>query len=116
MDKLYLNNKAWNTRKSDNWRNTFVVQDTYNLATNEIREEMGYMWTELGLVLKYVNGGGREDEWSDLFDYTSTTSGVVLLWEDVYAVHDQKRGFWQNAKSPTRIIGTKVNEIKVKTI
>ena len=32
------------------------VQSTHNPATDEIREEMAQMRTELGLVLKYVTG------------------------------------------------------------
>ena len=35
-------------------RNTFAVQSTHNLATDEIREELVQMRTELGLVLKHV--------------------------------------------------------------
>ena len=45
------------TRKSDIGRNTFAVQSTHNPATDEIREEMAQMRTELGLVLKEIIGG-----------------------------------------------------------
>ena len=54
------NNKGWSTRKSVTERNTSAVQYTHNPATDEIREEIAQMRTELGSVLKHITGGANE--------------------------------------------------------
>ena len=48
------------TRMSDTGQNTFVVQATDNLATNEIREEMAQIRIKLVLVFNHLSGGAEE--------------------------------------------------------
>ena len=60
LEKISQNNKALSSRKSDNGRNTYAVQSTHNPATDDIREEMAQMRTELGLVFKHIIRGAEK--------------------------------------------------------
>ena len=91
LEKIPRNNKAWSTRKSDTWRNTFAVQSTHYPATDEIREEMVQMRTELGLVLEHVTGVQKR--------YMHSTSNDECYYaEDFYAVNVQTGGFRPSAQ------------------
>ena len=48
LEKISRNNKAWSSRMSDTWRNTFAEQSTHNPAIDEIHEEMAQMKLSLG--------------------------------------------------------------------
>lgn len=45
LKKISLHNKAWSSTKSNNGRNTIVIQDTNNLTTDEMHEELAHMRT-----------------------------------------------------------------------
>ena len=58
----------------DTGRNTFVVKSINNPTTNEMHEELSQMRTELGLVLKHVNGGAEK---VNAINYLTKPSPVV---------------------------------------
>ena len=98
LEKTSRNNKAWSTRKSDTWRNTFAVQSTHYPATDEIREEMAQMRTELGLVLKHVTGGPGKINDVNYLSKPPPPNDECYYEEDSYEVNEQTRGFRPSAK------------------
>ena len=79
--------------RSDTRRNTFAVQSTHNPATNEIREEMAQMRTELGLVLKHVTGGEVKINAVNYLAKPPPPNDECYYAEDTYAVNEQTGGF-----------------------
>ena len=63
------------------------MQSTHNPATNEIREEMAQMRTELGLVLKHVTGGAKKINAVNYFVKPPPQNDEFYYEEDSYAVN-----------------------------
>ena len=93
LEKISWNNKAWSTRKSNAGRNTFAVQSTHNPATDEIREEMAQMRTELGLILKHVTRGAEKINAVTYFSKPPPPNDEYYYEEYSFAVSEQTGGF-----------------------
>ena len=74
--------------KLDTGRNTFAVQSTHNPATDEIREEMTQMRTELGLVLKHVTRGAEKINAVNYLAKPPSPNNEFYYEEDSYAVNE----------------------------
>ena len=97
LEKISRNNKALSTRKSDTGRNTFALQPTHNTATDEIREEMTQMKSELGLVLKHVTGGVEKINAVNCLSKPPPPNDKCYYAEDTYAVNEHTGGFRPSA-------------------
>ena len=64
------------------------MQSTHNPATNEIREEMARMRTELGLVLKHVIGGAEKINAVNYLSKPPPKNNECYYEEDSYAVNE----------------------------
>ena len=93
LEKIYQKNKSWSTRKSDTGRNTFTVQSTHNPATDEIREEMAQMRTELGLLLKHVTGGAKMINAVNYLSKPPPPNDEYYYDDDSYVVNENTGGF-----------------------
>ncbi|XP_069148095.1 uncharacterized protein [Solanum lycopersicum] len=89
LEKISRNNNSWSTRKSDTGRNTFAVQSTHNLATDEIREEMAQIRTKLGFVLKHVIEGAEKINAVNYLAKPPLPNVECYYTEDTYAVNEQ---------------------------
>ena len=98
LEKISRNNKAWSTRKSDNGRNTFAVQSTHNPATNEIREEMAPMRTELAVVLT-CHWGAEKRNAVNYLPKPPPPNDECYYAEDTYAVNEQTGVFRPSAQA-----------------
>ena len=97
LENISRNNKAWSTSKSYTGRNTFTVQSTHNQATNEIREGMVQMRTELGLVLKHVTRGAEKINAVNYLAKPPPPNDECYYEEDSYAVNEQMGDFRPSA-------------------
>ena len=68
------------------------MQSTHNPATDEIREEMAQMRTELGLVLKHVSGGAEKINAVNYLCKQTPPNDECYYEEKTYAVSEQTTG------------------------
>ena len=92
------------------------MQSTHNPATDEIREEMAQMRTELGLVLKHFTGGAEKINAVNYLSKPPARNDECYYEEDSYAVNEQMRGFRPSALYVIRRISVKVQGTKVRTM
>ena len=69
------------------------MQSTHNPATDDIREEMAHIRTELGLVLKHVTGGAEKINAVNYLAKPPPPIDECYYEEDSYAVNEQMGGF-----------------------
>ena len=64
------------------------MQSTHNPITDDIREEMARMKTELGLVLKYITGGAEKINVVNYLSKTPPPNDECYYAEDSYVVNE----------------------------
>ena len=97
LEKISCKNKVWSTRKSETGRNTFAVQATNNQSIDEMRENLAWMRTKIGLVLKHVSEGTKKVNAVNYLNKPPLPSNEYNYEGDTYAVNDQMGGFRSNA-------------------
>ena len=78
------------------------MQSTHNPATDEIREEMAQMRTELGSVLKHVIGGAKKINAFNYFAKPPPPNDECYYAEDTYVVNKQMRDFRPSAQGSNK--------------
>ena len=71
------------------------MQSTHNPTTDEIREEMAQMRTELRLVLKHVTRGAEKINAVNNLSKPPPPNDECYYAEDTYAAYEQTGGFRQ---------------------
>ena len=74
------------------------MQSTHNQATDDIREEMAQMRTELGLVIKHVTGGAEKINAVNYLAKPPPPNDECYYAEDTNAVNEQTGGFRPRAQ------------------
>ena len=74
------------------------MQSTHNPATDEIREVMAKMRTELGFVLKHITGGAEKINAVNYLSKPPPLNDECYYDEVSYAVNEQTRGFRPSAQ------------------
>ena len=74
------------------------MQSTHNPATDEIREEMAQMRTELGLVLKHFHWGVEKINAVNYLAKPPLPNDECYCEEDSYTVNEQMGGFRPSAQ------------------
>ena len=69
------------------------MQSTHNPSTDEIREEMAQMRTELGLVLKHITGGAEKINAVNNLSKPPPPNDEYYYEEYSFAVSEQTGGF-----------------------
>ena len=92
------------------------VQFTHNPATDDIREKMAQMRTELGLVLKHVTGGAEKINAVNYLAKPPPPNDECYYEEDTYALNDQIGGFQPSAQGSNQDNWRQGQGTKVETM